>query len=96
MRTDENFRSRVDPNHHIKYSIVEEISNFDVICDFITSDSLHLIDIGVMKRMSSRWIYGTKSYRKIFTNRNIAQFDGLLRIANQNKPSEINRPVRET
>ncbi|XP_031639559.1 uncharacterized protein LOC116351578, partial [Contarinia nasturtii] len=68
LRTDADFRSRSDPAHHLKYSVIEEILNFDLIFDMPLSDPLHLLDIGVMKH-------------------------DLLRAANENKPTEINRPV---
>lgn len=94
LRTDDDFRSKKDSVHHVKYSVIEELLNFDVILDFPISDPLHLLHIGIMKRMLDRWIYGTKTYKRIFTNRILPQFDNLLTSANQNKPSEINRPIR--
>lgn len=94
LRTDDSFRSRMDPQHHSKYSIIEELSNFDVVWDFPISDPLHLLHIGITKRMLNRWINGTKSYKKLLTKQKFSQFDNLLTSANQNKPSEINRPIR--
>lgn len=94
LRTDDDFRARTDPIHHIKYSKIEEINNFDVISGFPISDPLHLLHIGVMKRMSNRWINGTKTHKKTFTKQGLLQFDNLLTHANQNRPSEINRPIR--
>lgn len=49
LRTDEQFRSRFQTEHHREYSMLEEI-RIDMIKDFVTSDSLHLLDLGVTKR----------------------------------------------
>lgn len=94
-RTDKDFREKNDQAHHIKTSVIEQINNLDLILDFPVSDPLHLLDIGVMKRCLTRWLIGTKnSYRKIFINEKLIQFDNLLRIANANRPIEIHRSIR--
>lgn len=49
LRTDEGFRNRFQPEHHIGYSLIENLP-IDMIRGFATSDSLHLLDLGVMKR----------------------------------------------
>lgn len=48
LRTDELFRSRFQPGHHKGDSILERLP-IDMIKAFPTSDSLHLLDLGVMK-----------------------------------------------
>lgn len=96
LRTDDGFRSRADAVHHSKYSIIEELIDFDVVRCFPIADPLHLLHIGVMKKMMSRWLNGTKSYKKTISKKKITEFDDLLRSANLNKPSEINRPIRLT
>lgn len=75
LRSDSTFRSKADPLHHDKYSIIEEIRNFDVVLDFPISDPLHLLHIGVMKRMLDRWINGTKTFKKLFNKRKLEDFD---------------------
>lgn len=49
MKTDENFRDRTQPTHHKERSKFEELE-IDMIKQFPTSDSLHLLDLGVIKR----------------------------------------------
>lgn len=49
LRTDEKFRDRFQPEHHLNYSILEKLK-IDMIKGFPTSDPLHLLDLGLMKR----------------------------------------------
>lgn len=49
LRTDLNFRNRYQPEHHRTYSILEELP-IDMVRAFPTSDPLHLLDLGLMKR----------------------------------------------
>lgn len=49
LRTDSLFRNRFQEGHHQQYSVLETIP-VDMIQDFPTSDSLHLLDLGVCKR----------------------------------------------
>lgn len=51
LRTDERFRSRYQPEHHKEYSVFEMLS-IDMVRAFPTSDSLHLLDLGIMKRFT--------------------------------------------
>lgn len=49
LRTDARFRNRYQPKHHAEYSAMEKLP-IDMILAFPTSDSLHLIDLGIVKR----------------------------------------------
>lgn len=49
LRTDAHFRNRYQPEHHSEYSALEKLP-IDMIRSFPTSDSLHLLDLGIMKR----------------------------------------------
>lgn len=49
LRTDARFRNRFQPEHHSEYSALEKLP-IDMIRSFPTSDSLHLLDLGLMKR----------------------------------------------
>lgn len=49
LRTDERFRNRYQPQHHVTDSLLEQLK-IDMIEGFPTSDSLHLLDLGLMKR----------------------------------------------
>lgn len=48
MRTDVRFRQRYQPQHHEKESALEKLP-IDMIRSFPTSDSLHLLKLGIMK-----------------------------------------------
>lgn len=48
-RTDEGFRNRMQPIHHKEFSYMENLP-IDMISAFPTSDPLHLLELGMMKR----------------------------------------------
>lgn len=48
-RTDIQFRDRMHPEHHREYSILENLP-IDMIKCFPSTDSLHLLHLGMMKR----------------------------------------------
>lgn len=50
LRTDERFRDRFQPEHHLHNSILENLS-LNMVNDFPVADSLHLLDLGLMKRL---------------------------------------------
>lgn len=52
LRTDHSFRQRIHPNHHKEYSLIERLP-VDMISQFITSDPLHLIELGITKKYSN-------------------------------------------
>lgn len=49
LRTDARFRSRYQPGHHKENSLIEKLP-IDMVRDFVVSDSLHLLDLGIIKR----------------------------------------------
>lgn len=49
LRTDERFRNRYQPEHHLEYSSLEKLP-IDMIRGFSTSDDLHHLHLGIMKR----------------------------------------------
>uniref|UniRef100_A0AAG5DRP2 Uncharacterized protein n=1 Tax=Anopheles atroparvus TaxID=41427 RepID=A0AAG5DRP2_ANOAO len=59
-RTDHGFRSGVYSGHHKTTTPLLDVLNFDIIEDVIVSDRLHLIDLGVMKRLVVAWRDGTQ------------------------------------
>lgn len=63
LRSNESFRNRCDPQHHKITSIIENL-NIDMIKSFPSSDPLHLLELGVMKRCLLRWIYGEKGFNR--------------------------------
>lgn len=49
LRTDKKFRERYQPEHHLQRSPLEDLP-IDMVKQIPVSDSLHLIDLGIMKR----------------------------------------------
>lgn len=49
LRTDQSFRSRLQPRHHHGKSLLEELP-IDMVKSFPIADALHLFDQGIMKR----------------------------------------------
>lgn len=99
IRTDENFRQRNDTPHHkpeFQNQIlkIEHLQGFDMIKDFVTSDPLHLLELGVTKKCILRWKEGTKSYKKIFKKPTLNTINQFLSRANIERPSEIHRSIR--
>lgn len=94
-RTNQSFRQRNQPEHHREYrSILEEL-DIDMVADFPTSDPLHLIELGIMKRCLTRWKDGTKSYKHKFNKAYLNRINSLLIRANAEMPFEIHRAVRD-
>lgn len=93
QRTDESFRERFQEEHHQQYSILEELPGLDMIKDFITSDSLHLLDLGLMKKTLTIWITDTKFEYK-FSNADLNAINEKLSVCANILPSEIHRSVR--
>lgn len=56
-RTDASFRDRVDRDHHQKYSCLELLP-IDMISDFVIADPLHLLELGMMRRLLRIWVNG--------------------------------------
>lgn len=99
-RTDSAFRNRQQPIHHKEYSLLEDLRNIDgeplidMIQRFLTSDPLHLLEEGVMKRLLRIWAKGTTIYKKKWSKPQIASFDINTLTWNKELPSDINRKVR--
>ncbi|XP_077551176.1 uncharacterized protein LOC144164773 [Haemaphysalis longicornis] len=61
LRTDASFRSKEQEEHHIGETILEELP-IDMVCQ-IPLDHMHLICLGVMRKLILLWTKGDKSYR---------------------------------
>lgn len=92
-RTDTSFRSRQHPAHHREYSIIEELP-IDMITDFVTSDSLHLFHLGIMKKLLLRWMGERDDFEFKWTKHDISHTNALLANCNRDMPSDIHRSVR--
>lgn len=99
-RTDKSFRDRSQPIHHKERSILEDLRNIDgsplvdMIKSFPTSDPLHLLDEGVMKRMFRCWTKGTSIFKKKLSKQNIDSLNTQIFLMNKELPNDINRKVR--
>lgn len=93
LRNDADFRSRVYEGHYKFDSILEEIRDLDMIKDFPIGDSLHLIDLGIMKRLLNGWKTGTLN--NFSAKWSAKQTEGISSYLKTCKlPREFNRPVR--
>lgn len=64
IRTNSNFRSQFQPEHHHTHTILEELP-IDMIKCFPTSDALHLFDLGIMKRWGYFYMHFLHTYEKL-------------------------------
>lgn len=99
-RTDQDFRSKADPEHHqkdIEGNIIstplEELP-VDLVKDIPIADSLHLLDLGIMKRCLSGWVNGSKNFKTKFFAPQIKIISTWLLDCNKRVPSDIHRSVR--
>lgn len=51
-RTDHMFRNRLQQEHHKTDSLLENLE-INMVADFPTSDPLHLLELGIMKRSAN-------------------------------------------
>lgn len=94
-RTDELFRARGYVNHYSKDGVISPIQRLpiDMIDQFPVADSLHLIDLGVTKRLLNGW-NGTKKlgFDITWSVADKAQITYILRTMKM--PKEFHRAVR--
>lgn len=59
LRTDDDFRQKLQRDHHTGTSILESIPNIDMVKGF-PSDSMHLLFLGIVKKLIVKlWCFGT-------------------------------------
>uniref|UniRef100_A0A1B0CU09 Transposase domain-containing protein n=1 Tax=Lutzomyia longipalpis TaxID=7200 RepID=A0A1B0CU09_LUTLO len=92
-RDDIGFRSKRHPGHHKKTTPLEKLP-IDMIEQFPISDSLHLLDQGVMKRLLEGWINGKFNFRTKFSSAQCKEITKLLAQANETRPIELHRKIR--
>lgn len=91
-RTDEGFRNKLYGQHH-KYDSPLLQLPVDMVNDFPVADSLHLIDLGVVKRLLVGWRDG--NFGKYITKWSAKNIDIVnMFFRNCQLPSEIHRCVR--
>lgn len=94
-RTNDSFRKRLQKEHHQEFRSVIEALDIDMVNDFPTSDPLHLLELGMMKRCLTRWKEGTKTYKKHFKPADLNKINSLLMHAKGEMPTEIHRAIRD-
>lgn len=85
-RTNEDFRNRKDPEHHVKTSILESIESVDMVRSFPV-DEMHVIHLGIVKKLVTDWIseLNKNELEAIFKR---------IEIAERYRPVEIRRQIR--
>lgn len=92
-RTNVDFREKKYGRHHKYDSLLLKLP-IDMIHDFPVGDSLHLIDLGIMKRLITGWCNGNFGlYLTKWCTRDIYIVNTFLKQCKM--PSEIHRAVRQ-
>lgn len=92
-RNDKDFRSKKDEEHHKLDSPLLKL-NIDMVENFPVCDSLHLIDLGVMKRLLTGWRDGNfGKYLTKWCSKDIEKVN--LFLSKCSMPKEIHRSVRK-
>lgn len=93
-RSDFSFRSRSDEDHHKIDSPIEELK-INMVEDFPVADSLHLLDLGIMKKCLIGWTLGSFNFSTKWSAKEIDEISDLLVSFNKFKPNEIHRAIRK-
>ncbi|ODM87632.1 hypothetical protein Ocin01_19050 [Orchesella cincta] len=75
-RDDISFRTRRDDEHHLQTTVLEEISTLDMIKCF-PADYMHLICLGVVRKLLTVWIKGKPSSHKL-SGKKISELSDVL------------------
>lgn len=91
LRTDQLFRSMEYPNHQRGNTPLVKLP-IDMIQDIIVGDSLHLLELGVMRKLLAGWRTGSLSLRTKWSTSQKKEISEYL--VNVKFPSEIHRQMR--
>lgn len=94
-RTDLSFRNRRQISHHKEYSLLERL-NIDMVEQFPTSDPMHLLELGIMKRTFTMWVKGGWNFQHKLTDNDLVVLNRRLFAMNRDMPIEIHRSIRPT
>nr|CAI5848991.1 unnamed protein product [Callosobruchus analis] len=92
-RTDESFRNETDTEHHKQHTPLKELP-IDMVEDFIVADSLHLLDLDIMRRCLHGWREGNYNFKTKLSKQQSDSISKMLEQCNQNRPLEIQRAIR--
>ncbi|EZA48013.1 hypothetical protein X777_14474 [Ooceraea biroi] len=94
-RTDVEFRQQHDEDYHKGMTILTNLPHFDMIKDVIL-DYMHLICLGVMKRLITHkkygWVYGKQPYKLSY--RQVESISNKIKNLNKYIPVEFPRKGR--
>lgn len=93
LRTDQAFRNQVDEDHHLGRSILEEINGIDMV-DSFALDYMHLICLGVMKKIMGIWLKGKPGDHKL-SGIKIEALNSRISNIRRNMVAEFARKPRE-
>ncbi|XP_049297884.1 uncharacterized protein LOC125771381 isoform X1 [Anopheles funestus] len=92
LRTDKEFRDGVYKEHYRCRSPLLDLNDFDMIYNFVVADLLHLIDLGIVRKLLWGWVFGTlKPFKKWKPSKQRMISEQLINIK---FPSEMNRQLR--
>lgn len=91
VRTDELFRANGYPDHQKAPTPLVQLPHVDMIRDFVVADPLHLLELGVMKRLIIGWRSGNMACPKWSQDEVDAISEHLQATST---PSEIHRCAR--
>lgn len=92
-RTDLKFRQKQYGKHHSgQDSPILQLPEFDMVKDVVVADSLHLLELGVMKRLLTGWRDGTLGYAGKLPGFKIQKLSDS--VVNIHLPKEIHRQMR--
>lgn len=93
LRTDFKFRLKHYGRHHAgQDSPLLKLPGFDMVKDVVIADSLHLLELGVTKRLLTGWRDGTLGYIGKLPASKIQQLSEA--VVSVNLPNEIHRQMR--
>ncbi|EAT36978.1 AAEL010985-PA [Aedes aegypti] len=90
-RTDEKFRNKEYPEHQRSDTPLVRLP-IDMIEDIIVSDALHLLELGVMRRLLNGWRTGSMTKRAKWSSTEKAEISEFL--VKLRFPKEIHRRMR--
>lgn len=94
-RTNDAFRNRIDNSHHKNKSPFEDLEDIDMIKNFPSSDPLHLLELGIMRKCIYRWVFGEKRYNGKWSKSLADLTSRLLAKVQAEMPNDIHRAVRQ-
>ncbi|XP_011858724.1 PREDICTED: uncharacterized protein LOC105556248 isoform X2 [Vollenhovia emeryi] len=92
-RTDESFRNKMDEDHHKENTPLIDLP-IDMVEDFVVADSLHLFDLGIMRRCLYGWREGSYNFRTKLSKTQADEMSQMLKTCNDTKPMDFQRSIR--